>query len=320
MLLSVRQREILWVGPELNWPVMVRAKVASLDQSLVDRFVQTHISELKNMGKYEQLSKSQQCDGDALAGQTWLPDLINLCPTLEFPSTTPFKKEFLAQLVKTPALNETKMRGDLWASHRADRILTVCYHMRKVKRCQFELQRLAGTAAGHNFEQLKKMIDSMPQIPVNEILPISEKKDEPMDTPEELTVADEKGSENSFFASLYPETSKPTPAKKSPTPKVTPTKVSLVKSKVVEATQPYYRKEFYKASNAFGFKRHCKGCKPKQIFSLASKKLSVEVFGAFASKVLGSLNSMEPPSETEEQRIWLLAKFKLGKLEQGDSA
>jgi hypothetical protein len=60
MLLSVRQREILWVGPELNWPAMVRAKVASLDQNLVDTFVQNHISELKNMGKYEQLSKAQQ--------------------------------------------------------------------------------------------------------------------------------------------------------------------------------------------------------------------------------------------------------------------
>jgi hypothetical protein len=262
-------------------------------------------------------------DGDALAGQTWLPDLISLCPTLEFPSTTPFKKEFLAQLVKTPALNETKMRGDLWASHRADRILTVCYHMRKVRRCTFELQRLAGTASGPNFEQLKKMIDSMPQIPVNELLPISEKKDEPIEATEELPApseAEDKGYEHSLFSSLYPETTdaKPTPAKKSHTPKVSPTKVHLVKSKVDEGTQPYYRKEYYKANNAFGFKRHCKGCKPKQIFSLASKKLSVEALWVFASKVLGSLNSMAPPSETEEQRIWLLAKFKLDKLEQGD--
>ena len=98
MLLSERQKEILWVGPDLNWPAMVRTKVASIDQSLVDKFVQDHIIELKNMDKYENLSKSQGCDGDALATWSWLPDLISIRPTLELPSTTPFKKELLTQL------------------------------------------------------------------------------------------------------------------------------------------------------------------------------------------------------------------------------
>jgi hypothetical protein len=287
------------------------------------------------MDKYENLPKSQQVDGDALADQSCVADLIKICPTLEFSSTTPFKKELLAQLVKQSSLNNTKMRGDLWATHRADRILTVCYHMRKVKRGPFELQRLAGSTSGHQLEKLKQMVDDMAMPLTNDILPISASKasvvsglEDQMEDPigaAEAEVASPKdqhsAQESTLFQDLYPEANaKSTPAKKSATPKVSPAKVTIAKkAKDDEAAQlakPVYRKEYYKATNSFGFKRHCKGCKPKQIFSLSSKTLSMEDLGTLAAKVLGSLNALVNPSEPEERRIWLLAKFKQGKLEQ----
>ena len=105
--------------------------------------------------------------------------MIKICPSLEFASTTPFRKELLTQLCKNAALNKTKLRGDLWASHRADRIMTVCYHMRKVKRGPFELQRLAGTTTGTQFEELKAMVDVMVMPVANELLLISDKKPMP---------------------------------------------------------------------------------------------------------------------------------------------
>ena len=83
---------------------MVRSKVVPVDQQLVDNFAQSHINLLVDMGKYENISKAQQCDGEGLASmQPWLTDLISICPTLEFSSTSLFKKELMAQLVAKPS-------------------------------------------------------------------------------------------------------------------------------------------------------------------------------------------------------------------------
>lgn len=343
-MLSPEQRANLFIGPDLFWPsAMVRSKVPLLDQALVDAFVKNNLNQLLDMGKYEHISKSQGCDGSSLAQQSWLPSLIAICPTLEFASTTLFKKELLAQLVSKPSVNSTSMRGDLWAAHRGDRILTVCYHMRKLKRNQFELQRLASTTTGEDFELLKQYLDNMmvsvanegpflpalpvvPNIPSDGIasLPDPASVHDPKDSSSvadsethipEGSIPEGSATASDLFSKLYPEAPiKPsTPVKKNPIKKTTPVKT---KFEADGSSRPCYRKEYYKATNSFGFKRHCKGMKSKQIFSLGSKKLAVGTLEELALKVLASLNGMVDPSTSEEHKIELLAKFKLQKLEQ----
>ena len=311
------------------------------DQCLIDKFVREKGELWVSFGAYEHISKSQASDGDALADcQPWLEPLIKVAPTLEFSSGGIFKKELLVKLSKQSSLNPTSLRGDLWVAERANRVLTVCYHMRKIKRSEYELQKVAATTEGSKFEALTRMLAMMDpgsELPggknatgdapsemantatepaasertVSEAAVSEAAGEKPcMSTSSETEVQQCQKPKTNLFSQLYPEKAADSPpAKKIKVKKVTPEKHSAGKEKVIQ-----YRKEYYKATNTFGFKRHCTGEKAKQILSLGSKQLSKEVLEVLANKVLGSLNSLEVVNEETEAQVVLLAKFKLQKL------
>lgn len=141
---------------------MVRAKAPTYDQNVLDAWCRSASVTWNSFGKYEHLSKSQAPDGDALATfQTWLEPLIQAAPTLEFSSGAVFKKELIRLAATSNISSGSTLRGDLWAGDRADRVLTICYHMRKIKRDGmdgYELQKIAQTSTGESLQILKGML------------------------------------------------------------------------------------------------------------------------------------------------------------------
>lgn len=342
---------------------MVRARAPSYDQSVLDKVCRQSAAMWKCFGKYEHLSKSQAADGDALASfQGWLQPLITAAPTLEFTSGGVFKKELIRLSTVSDISSSSQLRGDLWAAERADRVLTVCYHMRRLKRNSYELEKTASMCTGESLVKLRLMLNEMAMpdgiqpFPAPSEAPTSVLSP-PKPTPVAASVCQsscpelqqdaEHGeweeAEDAEIAVLDPEKVVEEPEAKGPLtllqqlypeqPTVKPdSKASLPVKKPVTKTAPkaarkavtkavvqlgsavggaYYRKEYYKASNSVGFKRHCVAKKgAKQIGSISSRTLSKQQLLELGDKVLGSLNSGE-----DEEKCLLLAKFKVQKLE-----
>lgn len=143
--------------------IMVRAKAPTYDQGVIDSFCRSDKMKWGSFGKYEHLSKSQAPDGDSLASfHPWLSTLIQAAPSLEFSSTAVFKKELIRMATTSDISSGSKLRGDLWANDRADRLLTICYHMRRIKRDGgYELQKIAQTSTGESLQVLKAMLNKM---------------------------------------------------------------------------------------------------------------------------------------------------------------
>eukprot|EP00434_Breviolum_minutum_P014732 symbB.v1.2.012989.t1/scaffold910.1/size153024/3 len=77
----------------------------------------------------------------------------------------------------------------------------------------------------------------------------------------------------------------------------------------------FYRKEYYKADNKFGFKRFEAGQKPKQIFSCGHAKIPKPELQKLAGKILNDLHKCCGHRPKEEE-IELVAKHKVWKMSQ----
>ena len=152
MLSSALLRK-LWVGPQLDWVTMVKGKAPSYDQTIVETFCRDYAEQWVQFGAYEHTSKAQACDGNALADcHAWLVPLIKIAPTLEFTSVNVFKKQMLKKVMDKPDMNKTCLNSDLWAAERSDRVMTICYHMRRMKRNQYELAKGAASTRGDKLD------------------------------------------------------------------------------------------------------------------------------------------------------------------------
>ena len=149
----------LYLSEDLSWPSMVRFTVPEVDlSSLCHKWCATWC----DLGAYEHLSKQQAPDATALAEFSgWLSEMATVAPTLEVSGIREFKSGFLKAVARDPSLNKTQLRGDLWAKQRSDRLLTVLYHMRKLKRDEHALFNLAGTCTGDVLKKITQVLDKM---------------------------------------------------------------------------------------------------------------------------------------------------------------
>jgi hypothetical protein len=186
-MLSEDQTLNLWIGPELFWPVMTRKKIVVVDQaSLNDAFLK-HSCIWRSMKEYEVVSKSSRVKGGSLAKLCpFLDKLVDLSPQAEINSTQ-LKTAVMSTLVKDPSLNSTKIKNDVWACCRVDRVITALNHLTRLIDPERWLQ-CCSTSSGESAAKLKKLLvkvkpdfgsDAQPISPQHVPLPYLKEDPEP---------------------------------------------------------------------------------------------------------------------------------------------
>ena len=186
-MLSEDQTLNLWIGPELFWPVMTRKKIGIVDQaSLNDAFLK-HTCLWKSMEEYEVVSKSSGVKGDSLAKLCpFLDKLVDLAPQAEINSTQ-LKTAVMSTLVRDPTLNSSKIKNDVWACCRVDRVITALNHLRRLIDPERWMQ-CCSTSSGDSSTKLKELLakvkldfgsDAQPLSPVHVPLPYVKQDQEP---------------------------------------------------------------------------------------------------------------------------------------------
>ena len=192
-MLSEDQTLHLWIGPELFWPVMTRRKIAIVDQQQLNEAFQNHSCLWRSMEEYEVISKSSGVKGDSLAKLfPFLNKLLDCAPQAEVNSTQ-LKTAVMSTLVKDPTLNSSKIKNDVWACCRVDRVITALNHLRRLVDPERWMQ-CCSTSAGESTALLKKLLakvqldvgaDAQPPSPTM-VLPLPEVKEDPEPPPAEV--------------------------------------------------------------------------------------------------------------------------------------
>ena len=137
-----------------------RMKV-DVDEGLLVKMFVAHQSVLQHLGVYENVSRSMHVDGPGLMFlYSFLWDVILLCPSAE-PRESSMRNAFMTMVTMFPKINETKFNNGTWAQLRTERMVTILYHVRRLKR---EESRLAQIASRLNGPELQKLKDLLRQI------------------------------------------------------------------------------------------------------------------------------------------------------------
>ena len=156
-MLSEDQTLNLWIGPELFWPVMTRKKIVCVDQASLNDAFMKHSCIWRSMEEYEVVSKSSGVKGDSLAKLCpFLDKLVDLSPQAEINSTQ-LKTAVMSTLVKDPTLNSSKIKNDVWACCRVDRVITALNHVRRLIDPERWMQ-CCSTSSGESTTKLKELL------------------------------------------------------------------------------------------------------------------------------------------------------------------
>ena len=99
-----------------------------------------HMAKLTNFGVYENISRSMAVSCRGLAALAdFLEDVLKLCPSSNLLLTQARLAILNANKVK--AINPSRLQNQVWAGQRAERIVTILAHVRRVKREPLRLQQ-----------------------------------------------------------------------------------------------------------------------------------------------------------------------------------
>ena len=297
----------------------MRDTVAPVDQGLLDSVFKNNKCWV-NLGAYETVSKSQAANGDELANHfALLQSLLHLQPKGEL-LLTQVRSAMLKVLTDNPKLNSSDMKNLLWAGGRYERVSTMLHHLRRAKNNEDKLRQLIGKASAPSAAKVKELLSLLTS---EDVQSNGSKAAPPVNNDNEGGGAKQDGKE---LLPLPAPTVSESEQAQGPTgnqvPKevvqavATPSKKNkAVQKQVVEQGKTFYRKEYYRNDNKFGFKRFEAGQKAKQVFACGHKAIPKTELQDLACKVLNDLQKCAGHRPKEEE-IELLAKHKTWKLAQ----
>lgn len=109
-------------------------------------------------GRYDSLARSQAASGPGICeNEELLGRLLVVHNTLEF-AMLPLKQAFLEVVRQCPMANDTTYNNQIWASLKAERVLTMCNHLRRLAREPIRFQQASGRCTGHQLETLQRLV------------------------------------------------------------------------------------------------------------------------------------------------------------------
>lgn len=137
----------------------------------------SHISLVKDLGVYENISRNQACHPEGLF--RCLPlvkGIVELEPTCEV-HTGDLRAAVFQLVIHSPAVNETKFKGEIWTGIKVERLTTLLHHMRRLK--SDDMRVCAAKLTGSQLIQLQEVVNMIAKKedpPLSLALPVAEGK------------------------------------------------------------------------------------------------------------------------------------------------
>ena len=129
-----------------------------LDAGVLQTMFGKHQDLIKDLGKYERISKNQASDPKGLLHcLPLIKGLIKLEPTCEIHGSS-LGQGLFQLLVAEPALNDTPWNGSVWLGMKVERVTSLLYHMRRLKGSQSEMATCAAKVTGGEYMQLQEVV------------------------------------------------------------------------------------------------------------------------------------------------------------------
>jgi len=107
-----------------------------------------------SFGKYDSLARSQAANPQGLlANESLLKLLLGCSPRLKFSMTT-LRKPINDVVNMKPRMNDASYNNSIWSSLKAERILTMCNHLRRLAREPARYKQAAAKCSGEELEKL----------------------------------------------------------------------------------------------------------------------------------------------------------------------
>ena len=131
-----------------------------VDESRIAVVLGKHKDLVADMKQYENVGRSQNPNGPGLMLLfDFLSDLIALSPSALLPPAAT-KMALMTLLVNNPKMNSTPYNSGVWVGARLERITTLMYHLRKLKREDSKLRQVAYSLNGEDLAKLTDLLES----------------------------------------------------------------------------------------------------------------------------------------------------------------
>ena len=110
------------------------------DQDLLDACILKHASYIGNFGQYENMSRPMAVLGKGLAALgPLLHSILEVSPYCNISISQ--LRESILQVDKLKDLNKTKLQDKVWAGQRAERLVTLMSHLRRLWRVPYRKEQ-----------------------------------------------------------------------------------------------------------------------------------------------------------------------------------
>jgi hypothetical protein len=129
-----------------------------LKRNFEEQFVQWCTNnDVNDLGRYEVLARPQAIHGSSMIGlKSLIALLLEHNNTMEYTMQS-LKDPLMAAVRMHPKLNNTKFQTQHWASFRAERLLTLCCHYRRLAMDAVRFRQCASKCTADEVEQLQEL-------------------------------------------------------------------------------------------------------------------------------------------------------------------
>ena len=133
-------------------------KKPEVDVGLLLEVLNCNKTMLRDLGPYEQISRTQSCHAKGLLKcLPLIKGLIELEPTAEIHSQS-IRSALMQLLVAQPTVNDTKWSGSVWCGLKVERVGVLLNHMRRL-RSPVDMKTCAAHLTGNELVQLQDVVN-----------------------------------------------------------------------------------------------------------------------------------------------------------------
>ena len=148
---------------EKKLPAMVKGGCRHLPKPMVDaglvyKALAEHVDLVKDLGAYENLSRTASVDAKGLMDNLSLLIALTKAERSAEIHPQPLKAGLLKLLTEDPSLNKTKFNGQVWINLRQERLTSLLYHLRKFARDKECMKQACIKLSGADCIKLKELL------------------------------------------------------------------------------------------------------------------------------------------------------------------
>jgi hypothetical protein len=127
-----------------------------VDQDLLDEVFLKHASTISNFGVYENIGRTMGVNGKGLSElQCFLQSVLEVAPWCNLHLTQ--LREAVLTVVRAKDINKSKLNDKVWAGQRAERMITLLAHLRRLLK-PFRFEQCASKCSRGHQQRMKELL------------------------------------------------------------------------------------------------------------------------------------------------------------------